>query len=477
MGADEEPMKINGLMIDCARLLEPREYYHRLVDFMADWGMNTLLLHFSDDHGLALKLRGFGDLALPNAFTEADLARFLEFAHSRGVEVIPELETFGHTRYITEDPRYRHLFAGRWTRAVTFNAIDPLHEDTHALMRRLIRTVARLFPSRYIHLGCDEVDLAGYCRRHGQGQGEAIWADYVNRLMEIAREAGKVPMIWADHVGKSDIVARRLSKDAVLVEWRYSGSDKDDVVPRLKNAGFQEIIVAPSIACYRYRFLPPRQALENTNEMLAIGQRNGVMGLINTVWCPWRYLQETMYYGIAYSAVAVGEGKPPDTTRFNRLFARRVFDTRLTSPLSAFLAAWSELSLDHEIASRLVQSKPEFTGPQLRRLRALRRHAEDATSAARAYTPRLNEGVWRAMVLSARCVWVCATSVLLRRKAVVSAKEKREYNETLSTVRRQVDAEWDRTRHPDDPLKDAARFPNDKKEHSMLILRRLRFLR
>ena len=46
-------MEINGLMIDCARLLELPQYYYRLLEFMAEWKMNTLILHFSDDHGCA----------------------------------------------------------------------------------------------------------------------------------------------------------------------------------------------------------------------------------------------------------------------------------------------------------------------------------------------------------------------------------------------------------------------------------------
>jgi hypothetical protein len=40
-------LKINGLLIDCARTIEKHGYYSLLVDFMADWGMNTLLFHFT----------------------------------------------------------------------------------------------------------------------------------------------------------------------------------------------------------------------------------------------------------------------------------------------------------------------------------------------------------------------------------------------------------------------------------------------
>ena len=160
-------MKINGLMIDPARLLEPQPYYYRLVEFMAGWRMNTLLMHLADDWGCTVRLPGFEHLAMPRAFTPADLRKLTGFAGVRGVDVIPELETFGHTRYLTDHPRYRHLFGGRRTRKLRFNAVDPLNPETHELMRSLIAAMAKAFPSKYIHLGCDEVDLKDYCRRKG----------------------------------------------------------------------------------------------------------------------------------------------------------------------------------------------------------------------------------------------------------------------------------------------------------------------
>jgi hypothetical protein len=66
-------LKINGLLIDCARTIEKHGYYSRLVDFMDDWGMNTLLFHFTDDQGCAVVLPGFEKLASPNAFSAAEI--------------------------------------------------------------------------------------------------------------------------------------------------------------------------------------------------------------------------------------------------------------------------------------------------------------------------------------------------------------------------------------------------------------------
>ena len=464
-------MRINGLMIDCSRLLERPEYYDRLLDFMADWGMNTLLLHFSDDYGCAVRLPGFGHLAMRRAFTPAALTRWLVRAKRRGIDVIPELEAFGHTRYITDHPRHRHLYAGRRQRRLTFNAIDPLHPETYRLMRGLVRAVAAAFPSRYLHLGCDEVNLADYCRGRDLDP-DAVWADYVNAVIGYAHDAGKVPMIWGDHPAKSPAIARRLRKDVVLVEWRYEPDVKDTVLPALKRAGFRDFFVAPALGCYRHRFLPVAPALENTRRMTRFGASHRVRGVLNTIWCPWRYLQNAMYYGIAYSADTVRANGRADSAAVDARFARRVFGTPLTPALADFLRAYPRVEVPFTVAQQLAAKELDLNPEQLRQMRRTNAAGRRALAAATAYRPRRNRDIWRGMVLAARCAWLCSESVMLRLGQGTAAR-RAAYNRLLVDARRALDEEWDRTRFADDPQKRRPRFPNDDDQYALLLMRKL----
>ncbi|MFH1024042.1 MAG: family 20 glycosylhydrolase [Planctomycetota bacterium] len=467
-------MKINGFMIDCSRLLEPKDYYYRLLEFMARWKMNTLLLHFSDDEGLALKLKGFESMALPEALSESDIRKLVAFARARGIDVIPELESFGHAGYIISQKRYRHL-------DVSGNSVDPLHKDTLMLMRRLIQTVARVFPSRYIHLGCDEVDIGEYCRQRNLSV-EKTWSDYVNQIIGIAHEAGKIPMIWTDTILKHEEIARQLRKDVVLVYWWYYEHRKDDAryyehrkynaLPRLKARGFRDFIVAPSIAWNRGGlFLPTRLTLGNTDRMLVIGRKHKATGLINTAWSPYRYLQNALYYGIAYSAFAVRKGAPPDRRQFNATFARKTFGTALTPALETFLSAWPALAINGKtIAPRLTESPIAFSANELRHLRIVRRMGKRVLRAARDYTPRANREIWHGMVLAAQCAWLCAENLFLRLADNPSAERKAEYRRLLSDTLRAMNAEWDRTRYPDDPQKTKPFSQGDRSQYAMLLL-------
>jgi len=68
---------------------------------MAEWGLNTLWWHFADDEGFTLKLSGHPELASPRALSKAKMKRLLDKAGQLGIDVVPEVESLGHTRWIT----------------------------------------------------------------------------------------------------------------------------------------------------------------------------------------------------------------------------------------------------------------------------------------------------------------------------------------------------------------------------------------
>lgn len=465
-------MKINGLMIDCSRLLEQKRYYFRLLEFMAQWEMNTLMLHFSDDHGFALKLEGFEELSMRNAWTQDKLVAFLDLAASLDIEIIPELETFGHTRYITDKPEYQHLYAGKRTQTLRFNAINPLLDETHQLMSRLIQGIANQFPSEYLHLGCDEVDLTNLCSKQ-ELQVDEVWSDYVNRMIHLTRRAGKIPMLWADHVVSSDAIARKLRKDVILVEWRYDDPISTDTLPRLRSFGFGEIILAPSLACFSSRFLPTQGRLENTMRMFALGKKHNTTGLINTIWCPWRYLQNAMYYGIAYSAHTVNQGAPPDMTIFHQEFVRKTFHTELTPSLTIFLENWTKLAIDYPLATKVIQTNPDINDCEYQQLQIIDQLGRDVLRAAQGYIPRTNQDIWHGMVLAAQCAWLCAENLVLRLEPNPPPERLETYNKLFSKVKGEMSLEWDQTRYPDDPQKTTPLFESEAEQHAMIMIKNL----
>jgi len=138
-------MKLNGIMIDCSRLMERHEYYYQLIDFMFEWHQNTLVFHFTDDYGCAIQLESLPGKARYGAFTVNEMKDLIAYANKKNIQVIPELETFGHTRYITDTPEYEYLYAGTKSEELLFNAVDPLNPDTFELIENFIKEISGIF--------------------------------------------------------------------------------------------------------------------------------------------------------------------------------------------------------------------------------------------------------------------------------------------------------------------------------------------
>lgn len=312
-------------MLDAARLPEPLPYYRQVVDFCAAWGFNAILLRVTDDQGSALRFESHPELLTHrHAFTPAELGDLARYAQARGVDLIPELEAFGHTGFITASPRYAHLKDDQPGSATTFTGVQPLHPDSMAVLADLIAEAGRIFPSHYLHLGCDEVNWGGsdYSRALIAERGRAgVWSAHLNQLNALAREAGKEMMIWADHVlvHEPEILAG-LSREIILVDWNYWDTSPDQPAPgahralsiaaaaqRALEAGFR-LVGAPALTWCRWNLRPGAMQLDNIDAFAAAYhalRAPANLGLIVTNWVPSRYLPAALWDGAAYAGQAL----------------------------------------------------------------------------------------------------------------------------------------------------------------------------
>src|SRR5580658_2052731 len=138
----EKTTKMRGLMVDAGRVPESLEYYRRVIEFCADWELNTLHFRLADDQGSALRFTSAPDLVNHrNAFKPEELRALAEYAQSHGIDLIPELESFGHTGYITRSPAYTHLLDSNPQGSAEFTGMIPVHPDTLQLFDKLYREI------------------------------------------------------------------------------------------------------------------------------------------------------------------------------------------------------------------------------------------------------------------------------------------------------------------------------------------------
>ncbi len=349
-------------MVDAGRLPEKLDYYRRVIDFCAEWGCNTLQFRLADDQGSALRFASVpGLITHKNAFTPEQLKDLASYGQGRGVDLLPEIESFGHTGYITRSPLYAHLLDGQSNGSSDFTGVCPVNPETLELMTKLYAEVASIFPSIYLHGGCDEVNWgeSALSRQALRSRSRAqIWADYLNALNRIAAERQKKLIVWGDYVlHKLPQVLSLLDKQIVIMDWDYATNDAVPLqrsIERVRAHGAQAI-GAPALSCYRWGPRVGSEQLRNidayVNAYSDVSDSTS-LGVIVTNWIPSRYVQNSIWDSFAYAAVALNEGTATAQTSGFRRFVEKHYQT-----------TWNELW--REIFESLYNAAPYWPGASI----------------------------------------------------------------------------------------------------------------
>ena len=227
---DQPRFPWRGLLIDVGRHFIPMDVLKRNVDGMATVKMNVLHWHLSDDQGFRAeskvfpKLTGMGSEGM--FYTQAEIHELIQYAHDRGIRVIPEFDTPGHSR--SWFVGYPELASGDGpftveTEAGPSSVTDPTREETYKFMDKFVEEMGKLFPDAYFHIGGDEVDgkfwdgnpkIQAFKQAHGMKTNKDLQAYYNQRLQKILAKHHKIMIGW------DEILHPDLPKTIVVQSWR-----------------------------------------------------------------------------------------------------------------------------------------------------------------------------------------------------------------------------------------------------------------
>jgi hypothetical protein len=455
--ATKPAFQLRGVMLDLGRITERLSYYQGLLPRLAEWGYNLLHLHLIDDQRCALRFPSRPELATPGAFSPEEMRRFVELAERQGIAVMPEIECLGHTALITGHRKYRHLgerSAHQWG----FNAICPSHPETREILAEVLRDTAEIFPHEVIHVGLDEVEFGKCprCRRRFGAESEP-WQRFAAHsawVHQEVRRLGRRPAMWADHVVGEPRIMRSFRRDVLMFNWQYIAEYESPNAARLLDAGF-ETVACPATVCYGTRIAPNRMNLGNLRNVAArsLPQRRrgrGLTGLVNTVWCPWRYLPGAIDYGMALAGhLMTAGGEDP---RFAERFARRFYGLsgpggrRVGRALNEFHEGNVEQRLHDRAMTGACRSEP-FTAEDRRQLALVVEGIKPVLTALQAERAKVrrNRERYDDLVISAEAVLTVARfGAAGRRKSAVPGAR---------ALYRRAEKAWGRDRHPADSLR------------------------
>jgi len=329
-----------GVMLDLARLTERHDYYLSLLPQLKAWGYNLLHLHFTDDQGCALKFPSHPELATPHAYSPGEMRDFCAEARRHGLEVVPEIECWGHTDFITRLKKYRHLREidqgpGR------FSGMCVFEPEAKAILEDLLRDTMEVFEPRLIHAGLDEVNFGHHPTSRKllkRKKANRLFAEHIQWCHKVVTGLGARMAMWGDHLlpdhDAEGVVADGTPTDTVIFDWHYDHDYEPSSMDFFIDRGF-EIYGAPATQRYRNRILSSWENFANLRRFSGYAlprraRRRGkgfVSGMVATVWCPYRYVPGTIEYPLAVAGrlFAFEEPEPQD---FAEAFAAEMWGLR-----------------------------------------------------------------------------------------------------------------------------------------------------
>jgi len=249
---DYPRFQYRGFMIDSSRhfLDLPAIYQH--IDAMAYNKFNVLHWHLVDDQSFPFQSTSFPDLSGKGAYnskthiyTPSHIKNVIKFAKFRGIRVIPEFDTPGHTQ--SWGKGYPNLLTQCWTNGKpdgSLGPVNPVFNSTYDFMKSFFGEIAVVFPDKYVHVGGDEVgfscwesnpNITLFMKQNNISSYVQLEQFYETNLLEIVGNTGKEYIIWED-VFDNGV---KVNPDTVVNVWK---GDFNDTLDRVTKAGLKAIL-------------------------------------------------------------------------------------------------------------------------------------------------------------------------------------------------------------------------------------------
>jgi hexosaminidase len=415
---DHPAFAVRGLMLDCSRDRIPTmAELRRLIAQLASWKMNHLQLYA--EHAIAY--RGHEVVsAAASPITLDELAELGREAAGLGIELTANQNCFGHLERWFRHPAYEPLAElpgdpGHHHRCGC-RSLAPGHPGSIALIEDIIAQQAAVLPAPVFNIGGDETWDLGKGRSREQVAREGygtVYGGFLAQVMAAARRAGKRPAFWADIVLHHPEAARAIGRDAIALDWGYSGRhDFASSQAKLAAAGFAERWVCPGTNCWSSWGGYSDERRANLLRAAREGLAAGATGYLVTCWGDGghRQIWPASLIGIAEAAHRAWSGTAQYDPRAGGLFACGSPELAgwldelgaIDRPLrdgARWVTAYHAL---HERVERHPEIPWAYTGPAVDRAAAAPSEWSAVAAAASALAARLPAGIDAQLVAECR---------------------------------------------------------------------------
>ncbi|KVV15146.1 beta-N-acetylhexosaminidase [Flavobacterium sp. TAB 87] len=287
---DKPNIAWRGMVMDVSRHFYNVNTIKELLDLMAYYKLNVFHWHLADNEGWRLEIKKYPKLTevgawrteIPGSifykkdstytqkldgepyqyggfYTQSQIKEVVAYAKDRNITVLPEIDIPGHSgaaltaypEFSCEKHQQESPNSTLWNGVVKPENINLNYcagqESTFKFLEDVFTEVIELFPSKYIHIGGDEVDKSYWkkCPRcqqtikeHGLKDEDELQSYFIKRMAKFLERNDRQIIGW------DEILEGGAPANATIMSWR--GKKGGIEAAKLK----QQVIMAPNNPLY-----------------------------------------------------------------------------------------------------------------------------------------------------------------------------------------------------------------------------------
>lgn len=270
---DKPRFGYRGLMLDCSRHFWTVDELKETLSQMAFFKLNKLQMHLTDNNAWRLAMDQYPELTAKGTYysdfpdlsgkyySTNDLKEIVKYAQALGIEIIPEIDLPGHAIALLAAMPQLSCKGG------TFEAYPeelPLNQrkrgnenmlcignpESIRFAQEVVDALIQIFPSKYIHLGGDEVPTAiwekcpkcqALYKKEGMKEPGELQDYFTRKMSEYIRSKGKIMVGW-DEINDRHAA----TPEDMLTVWRDNGL-------KAQKAALEQgipVVMCPQHGCY-----------------------------------------------------------------------------------------------------------------------------------------------------------------------------------------------------------------------------------